>query len=322
MNPSAGAPDLEFTITNFAALVALYATPGQTNIGFHAFAGSLDDDGIGEDVLPGTGQLLPFPNPVNAKIGDRLFVDGNCDGLFSGGDAPVVGVTVELLASSNLAFVVASTTTDGNGRYEFCVAPGSYVVRFPLVPGHYYAPRGVGTDPTIDSDAGIDGLSDVIVAAATSVTGDIDAGYCVCVGVGASVTPLGPGCGPGDPVFTVDHPPFLGTTVRATVTSMLPNAAVFPFFSFGPVTPVAVPGTSCFAYVDVLNPSNLYELPLDMTDGTGTWTFDWIIPADPSLIGTQVVAQIRLCAPGGPVGPLAPLGDWPSNGLLLTIGCP
>jgi len=52
-NPSAAAPDIEFTITSFSTLMDTYSTPQQDAIGVHAFMGSLEDDGIGEDFFPG-----------------------------------------------------------------------------------------------------------------------------------------------------------------------------------------------------------------------------------------------------------------------------
>jgi hypothetical protein len=59
-NPSAAAPDLEFTITNFSFLMDTYGAPQQDVIGVHAFMGSLEDDGIGEDFFPGlVTQLIP-----------------------------------------------------------------------------------------------------------------------------------------------------------------------------------------------------------------------------------------------------------------------
>lgn len=61
-SPSASAPDLEFTITNLSSLVAQFHQPGQTTIGIHAFMGSQEDDGIGEDYFPGL-VTLPIPLP-------------------------------------------------------------------------------------------------------------------------------------------------------------------------------------------------------------------------------------------------------------------
>lgn len=52
-SPSAAAPDLEFTITNFSVLMDTYSTPQQEFIGVHAFMGSLENAGIGEDFFPG-----------------------------------------------------------------------------------------------------------------------------------------------------------------------------------------------------------------------------------------------------------------------------
>jgi hypothetical protein len=58
--PSAATPDIEFSIPNFSGLLNLFATPGLANIGIHAFAGSQEDAGIGEDFLPAT-----FVQPVS-----------------------------------------------------------------------------------------------------------------------------------------------------------------------------------------------------------------------------------------------------------------
>jgi hypothetical protein len=44
------------------------------------------------------------------------------------------------------------------------------------------------------------------------------------------------------------------------------------------------------------------------------------IPPLTSLVGLEVIFQMRLCAPNGPVGPLFP--DWASNGVSVVIGCP
>ncbi|MEZ6197474.1 MAG: hypothetical protein R3F20_17405 [Planctomycetota bacterium] len=69
-SPSAAFPDLEFTITNFSALLAQYAVPGNDTFGLHAFLGSLEDDGIGEDYLPAVA-MTSIPNlPCMPVAGD------------------------------------------------------------------------------------------------------------------------------------------------------------------------------------------------------------------------------------------------------------
>lgn len=50
-NTSAAMPDVEFTITNFSTLLGDFVVDGQTEIALTAFAGSLEDDGIGEDFV-------------------------------------------------------------------------------------------------------------------------------------------------------------------------------------------------------------------------------------------------------------------------------
>lgn len=80
-SPNAGFSDIEFTILNFSSILATFAQPGQTNFGIHAFMGSLEDDGIGEDYLPAVAtQDIPnlpcFPIPGNFQITEELAVPG------------------------------------------------------------------------------------------------------------------------------------------------------------------------------------------------------------------------------------------------------
>ena len=75
----------------------------------------------------------------------------------------------------------------------------------------------------------------------------------------------------------------------------------------------------CTLYVDFLHPSNLFLLPLVMTDASGSFSTIFPIPFDTSLDGVQIVFQARICAPSGPIGPFFP--DWASNGVQVTLGC-
>lgn len=54
-SPSAAAPDIEFSITNFTSLPFSSSFDSELTFGFSAFMGSLSDDGIGDDFLPGVG---------------------------------------------------------------------------------------------------------------------------------------------------------------------------------------------------------------------------------------------------------------------------
>ncbi|MCP4769334.1 MAG: hypothetical protein GY875_24135 [Gammaproteobacteria bacterium] len=68
-SPSAAAPDLEFSITNFSTLPISSAFDAALIFGFTAFMGSFSDAGIGEDFAPGLGSfaqadvLSPVPLP-------------------------------------------------------------------------------------------------------------------------------------------------------------------------------------------------------------------------------------------------------------------
>jgi hypothetical protein len=72
-SPSAAAPDIEFTIPNFSELLAQFGMGNDGDFGIFAFAGSLEDDGIGEDFVQdiidvGTaGPCVPIPNQYEIR---------------------------------------------------------------------------------------------------------------------------------------------------------------------------------------------------------------------------------------------------------------
>ncbi|MEA2769670.1 MAG: serine-aspartate repeat-containing protein, partial [Acetobacteraceae bacterium] len=95
--------------------------------------------------------------PQTASIGDIAFADQNATGLESGFDAGpgVAGVTVELLNSTGTS-VLATTTTDSNGLYNFSgLAAGVYEVEFIAPTGYGYSPEGVGSNAAINSSANV-----------------------------------------------------------------------------------------------------------------------------------------------------------------------
>ncbi len=61
-DPSAGQPDIEFTITNFSQIPDLQVNAnGVIRFNTSFFQGSGQDDGIGEEVLPAPGEFEPLP---------------------------------------------------------------------------------------------------------------------------------------------------------------------------------------------------------------------------------------------------------------------
>jgi len=72
-------------------------------------------------------------------------------------DAGIAGATISLLDSNG--DVVATTTTDAHGNYQFDVAPGDYRVLFPDVEGKEFSVKDAA-DYRYDSDADANGLTD------------------------------------------------------------------------------------------------------------------------------------------------------------------
>lgn len=102
------------------------------------------------------------------SVGDRVWLDADGDGCQDSSEAGISGVTVKLLNSSGS--VIATTTTDANGKYLFDnLAPGSYSVTVSGIPSGY--------TQTYD----LDGTSSRDKAAFTLSSGDdrrdVDFGY-------------------------------------------------------------------------------------------------------------------------------------------------
>ncbi len=104
------------------------------------------------------------------SIGDYTWIDADGDGVQDAGEAPLEGVMVELIdpVTGN---VIATTTTDASGFYEFTDLPdGEYQVRFELDPDNPDHDELVGTRPNQGSDDAADSDADPF----TGLTGIID----------------------------------------------------------------------------------------------------------------------------------------------------
>ena len=153
------------------------------------------------------------PNPNNntgtatvtppGDIGDMVFWDNNKDGVYDSGDTKVAGVTVQLLQNGA---VVATTTTDASGMYEFTgVAPGAYSVKFIAPSGAVYTTENVGTNATINSNVN---PATGITPTFTLASGQDDFGH------NAGLLPVDLTL-----VKTVNNPtPTVGTNVNFTIT--------------------------------------------------------------------------------------------------------
>jgi SdrD B-like domain len=113
------------------------------------------------------------------SIGDRVWLDGNGDGLIGPEDTGVSGVTVQLLGSGSGAQVLATDVTSTTGRYTFDHLPaGNYQIRVSKVPrGLVFTSQDAGHDPAIDSDVNREGMTAVFALGSEGAADtSIDAG--------------------------------------------------------------------------------------------------------------------------------------------------
>ncbi|WP_440954461.1 DUF7507 domain-containing protein [Methanosarcina sp. Mfa9] len=147
VSPSAGAPDIEFTVLNISTLpVSSGSDPDPRSFSVNSFMGSFEDAGIGEDFLPG------FPTSIKlASISDFVWEDLNGNGLQDDGEPGIPGVTVNLYDCADN--FVATATTDATGYYGFTMGPGDYYVEFIAPEGYEFTTQDEGADDALDNDA-------------------------------------------------------------------------------------------------------------------------------------------------------------------------
>jgi hypothetical protein len=139
--------------------------------------------------------------------------------------------------------------------------------------------------------------------------------------VQGTFTDLGTACNLAlDPVLSANAP-VIGTTWTMCLDSdaVFAGALGFWFLSIPPFATYTDAGSGCNVYVDILNPNNFFLVTMFFLDNNGDWCVSVPLPYVEALVGVELQMQMRICAPGGPVGPLAP--DWLSNGINVKIGC-
>jgi protocatechuate 3,4-dioxygenase beta subunit len=88
----------------------------------------------------------------SASVGDFVWNDMDSDGVQDADEFGVAGVTVRLYNSANT--LIASTTTDASGNYNFSgLTPGSYLIEVVAPSGYSVSPQDQGGDDTRDNDA-------------------------------------------------------------------------------------------------------------------------------------------------------------------------
>lgn len=109
------------------------------------------------------------------SIGDYVFNDNNGNGVQDAGDTPV-GAGIKITLTDKDGNILTSTVTDGNGKYEFIVPSGQYIVIFDKPVGTTFSDKGVvtsGGTPATDSDADVTtGKTGLITINATKPIGD------------------------------------------------------------------------------------------------------------------------------------------------------
>ena len=111
-----------------------------------------------------------------ASIGDFVWRDLDRDGIQEAGEPGLGNVTVRLLDDQGI--VIAITTSDATGRYEFGdVLPGAYRLRFITPAGLMPTTADAGTDDAVDSDINGGGETAVFTLGAEESNLTLDAGY-------------------------------------------------------------------------------------------------------------------------------------------------
>ena len=90
-----------------------------------------------------------------AWVGDRVWHDGDQDGLQEAGELGVQGILVTLYPTGGCTgSSLATHTTDSNGYYLFTSLPsGTYCLQFSSIAPWTISPPNQGADDTVDSDA-------------------------------------------------------------------------------------------------------------------------------------------------------------------------
>ncbi len=123
------------------------------------------DTTIDSDIDPATGQSACFllaPGKTDnsraagvyqgkASVGDYVWKDLNENGIQDNNESGLPNVFVLLYSCTNT--LIANTTTDANGYYNFDnLLPGSYSVKFTLPSSYAFSPIHQGSSTTLDSD--------------------------------------------------------------------------------------------------------------------------------------------------------------------------
>ncbi|MBP7822072.1 MAG: hypothetical protein KA010_04060, partial [Saprospiraceae bacterium] len=261
----------------------------------------------------GLGDIELLCNPAPIEIGNRVWLDSNGDGVQDPGEAPIQGVTVQLLKSGS---VIATATTDAQGRYVFSNDPTkasgastdpfrynitqltanmAYTVHFPTtatVSGTTYSltsqnsTTGAGVDDWIDSDATSTGdvsilTTDIPTTGANNHTFDV--GYKLACSISVTASNDGPKCA--------------GSTITLSST---PSGGTAPYtYSWsGPSSFTSTVQSPSLTNVTSAMAGTYTVTITDDASCTGTATTDVVVSASPS-VSCDKVDNSNCASPNG-----------------------
>ena len=138
---------------------------------------------------------------LSQSLGDFIWMDANRNGLQDSGEIGIGGLLVTLTGGgadgiiNGVGDTAATTLTDADGYYQFddLAAGVQYQVTFAKPVGTAFTMRDVGADDAIDSDAGTNGMSQIVTLSPGQHNPSLDAGvYVLTPGIDLEKTTGGP----------------------------------------------------------------------------------------------------------------------------------
>lgn len=136
--------------------------------------------GLGENILSVDAGLLPGKKPnALGKLGDRVWLDTNANGIQEAGESGLNGVTVQLYDESGTLLSTALTSGDSGqpGMYLFADLPkGEYRLKLIAPVGYAFTVAEASGDAQSDSNAAATGWTQQITLGEGEANLSIDAG--------------------------------------------------------------------------------------------------------------------------------------------------
>jgi uncharacterized repeat protein (TIGR01451 family) len=136
----------------------------------------------GDDPNNNTWSAITTPySSGTASLGNYVWIDADKDGVQDTNEVSLSGVKVDLYkinsCAADLTTPIATTTTNGSGFYLFTgLSAGNYKVKFTLSNGYEFTLPNQGSDDALDSDAGLNGVTNCIELKEGEVNMTVDAG--------------------------------------------------------------------------------------------------------------------------------------------------